>query len=211
MPEKLINTKKLQPGMKLSKPLHSNGANIVLFTKDFVLDEASIQKAQAEGVGLVFIYSDSDPAYHSAKSDPAETADTQKNAPMPGASKILVVDDEEAIRGFIKAVLSKSGKYDVICVNDAANAWKILKCDPEIKIVFLDINMPEMNGLQLLQIIKTQLFHKAKIIMVTATRSKDEVVQAIKLGANDYVTKPFTAERLLKLLEPDSRSETMRQ
>jgi len=200
MPEKLINTNKLVPGMKLSKPMHSNGANLILFTKDFVLDEASIRKAQKEGVGLVFIYSESDPANQSEKHDAANAS--EKSLPIAGAIKILVVDDEEAIRSFIKAVLSKSGKYEIISASDAAKAWKILKDEPEINTVFLDINMPEMNGLQLLQIIKTQLFHKAKIIMVTANRTKEEVIQAIKLGANDYVTKPFTAERLKKVLEP---------
>ena len=199
MPEKLLNTKKLLPGMKLSKPLHSNGANLVLFGKDFVFDDASIQRAQAEGVGLVFIYSDSDPAF-TEKNERPDTANEHK----AGAAKILIVDDEEAIRSFIKVVLSKSGKYEVISAADAAAASKILKDDPEISTVFLDINMPEMNGLQLLQIIKTQLFHKARIIMVTANRSKEEVVQSIKLGASDYVTKPFTAERLMKLLEPGS-------
>ncbi len=202
MPEKLINTNKLVPGMKLSKPMHSNGANLILFTKDFVLDEASIRKAKKEGVGLVFIYSESDPANQSDKRDAVNTS--ENSLPITGAIKILVVDDEEAIRSFIKAVLSKSGKYEIISASDAAKAWKILKDEPEINTVFLDINMPEMNGLQLLQIIKTQLFHKAKIIMVTANRTKEEVIQAVKLGASDYVTKPFTAERLKKVLEPGS-------
>jgi len=199
MPEKLINTTKLVPGMKLSKPLHSNGANIILFTKDFVLDEASIKKAQNEGVGLVFIYSESDPANQNEKRDAAENI-----TPAAGLIKILVVDDEEAIRSFIKAVLSKTGKYEILGASDAAAAWKILKDDADINTVFLDVNMPEMTGLQLLQIIKTQLFHKAKIIMVTANRSKEDVVSAVKLGASDYVTKPFTAERLKKVLEPGS-------
>ena len=105
------------------------------------------------------------------------------------AAKILIVDDAAFMRVVLKDILTTSGYSTIYEAGDGAAAvqsYKIHKPD----LVTMDINMPGMDGLQALKSI-LEINPVAKIVMVTSVEQKHIVQKAIKLGAKDYVAKPF--------------------
>ena len=112
--------------------------------------------------------------------------------------KILVVDDEESIRIWIAKMLAKH-KYAVEMANDYSSAVKKLK-ESNYDIVVTDKNMPgdtkDMeNGIRLLKYVKTH-FPSTEVIMMTGFATIETAIEAMKLGAFDYITKPFKIEAL---------------
>jgi two-component system phosphate regulon response regulator PhoB len=109
--------------------------------------------------------------------------------------KILVVDDEEDIVELITFQLERDG-YHVICANDGIEAIsKINKDDPDL--VILDIMMPRMSGLDVVQLIRGKKDKKSlPIIIVSAKSTEDDIVAGLDFGADDYLTKPFSLKVL---------------
>ncbi|MHC1758731.1 MAG: response regulator [Negativicutes bacterium] len=106
---------------------------------------------------------------------------------------ILIVDDEKNIQFVITKCLEDAG-YGVVTASDGESA--LTKIGKEsFSIVILDIKMPGMDGLQVLQRIKA-LVPEQRVIMITAHGTIDTAVEAMKLGAMDYLQKPFTPEDL---------------
>ncbi len=112
--------------------------------------------------------------------------------------RILVVDDEPLKRITLQIELSEVG-YEVFEAADAISARRIFDSKP-IDIVVSDVRMPGANGLELLSHIK-QARPDVGVILMTAYASVDTAVQAIKAGAYDYITKPFTTQELVPKLE----------
>jgi DNA-binding NtrC family response regulator len=109
--------------------------------------------------------------------------------------KILVVDDEAHIREMIKKGLSQMGGYSVEVAQNGAEA--IEKIEKDIfDLVLTDIKMPEMDGLELLKNIKGTR-PEMMVILMTAYGSIETAVEAMRIGANDYITKPINFDDLL--------------
>jgi len=116
--------------------------------------------------------------------------------------KILVVDDSSTMRRIIKNTLVRIGHSDLLEAEDGAKAWSIMKKTPDIDILITDWNMPEMNGLQLVQKVRAEdKYEDMPIIMVTTEGGKAEVITALKAGVNNYIVKPFTPQVLQEKLE----------
>ena len=111
---------------------------------------------------------------------------------------ILVVDDEPAIREVLEKILEKGG-FNVATVSGAKLALSYLKSH-RINLLISDIKMPEMSGLELLKIVKLRHPEVAVIIM-TAYGDSYSVKDALLLGADEYITKPFKAEELSLVIE----------
>src|SRR3954447_1508404 len=121
---------------------------------------------------------------------------TDKEQKLP--LDVLIVDDSAAIRKILQRVLVQAdlalGK--VLEANDGAEALEKLKTET-VHLVLSDINMPRMNGLELLAHLRADPKWKSlPVIMVTTEGSQNKVMQALELGANGYVRKPFTAEQI---------------
>ena len=123
-------------------------------------------------------------------------------------SDILVVDDSAAIRKILQRVLRQTGMAigTIHEAGDGNEAVEVLK-GQKVDLVLTDINMPKMDGLQLLAAIKLHsLWHQIPVVMITTEGGETKVGEAVKLGAAGYVRKPFTAdqikEKLAGLLEP---------
>ena len=121
---------------------------------------------------------------------------------MEKPSRILVVDDEQAIRDVLSEGLSASG-YDCEIACDGIEALGKLQGNG-FNLVVSDIDMPEMDGVALLQEIK-KIHPDTEVIMLTGVVDVDTAINSIRLGANDYLTKPFnlaevriTVERALE-------------
>jgi DNA-binding NtrC family response regulator len=109
--------------------------------------------------------------------------------------KILVVDDEASIREMIKKGLSQMGGFNVETAQNGAEA--IEKIEKEVfDLVLTDLKMPEMDGLELLKNIKGTR-PEVMVILMTAYGSIETAVEAMKMGADDYITKPFNIDHLL--------------
>jgi len=108
--------------------------------------------------------------------------------------RILVVDDDDSIRGYIVKLLSQSG-YDVIPAQGGKDALKELRLSADISLVILDILMPEMDGLETLNEIR-KLSPDTPVLMLSALGQTNIIVKAMKAGATDYLVKPFEEEEL---------------
>jgi two-component system chemotaxis response regulator CheY len=119
--------------------------------------------------------------------------------------KVLIVDDAKTMRTIIKNVLKKLGFSDenFLEAGDGEEALKILEEHPdEIKIIFLDWNMPKMNGFEFLKKVRAnKKYDHIKIVMVTTETKKENVIAALKAGVNNYIAKPFTPQVLKQKLE----------
>jgi CheY-like chemotaxis protein len=112
--------------------------------------------------------------------------------------RVLVIDDEENIRQMTRLALEAAG-YEVGEAGTGMEAFAILGGDPLWDVVLLDQKMPGMVGTEVLKRIKV-LAPTARVIMVTAFASVDLAVEAMKLGASDFVRKPTTPEILRNAL-----------
>ncbi|GJQ57277.1 MAG: sigma-54-dependent Fis family transcriptional regulator [Candidatus Scalindua sp. AMX11] len=111
---------------------------------------------------------------------------------------ILIADDDESLRRVTEYNLNNKG-YRVLLARNGEEALRIFKSD-DVDIVVTDIKMEKMDGLELLGEIK-RLNKNALVIMITAYGSIDTAVRAMKLGAYDYIVKPFDRDELLIVIE----------
>ena len=109
---------------------------------------------------------------------------------------ILAVDDEKDMLETYRAILAK--KYAPLTAASGTEALKIIK-DYAVALVLLDVRMPKTNGIEVLKNIKAN-DPDLDVIMVTASKDIDSAVEAMKLGALDYITKPFDVKELLAII-----------
>ena len=112
--------------------------------------------------------------------------------PEPG-SKILVVDDDPNVVKLVRLYLERDG-HEVIEAEDGAEAVEAYK-KHKPDAVLLDITMPVMDGMEALKKI-LEIDPDAKVAMVTAMGQQQVIMEAIKMGAKDFVVKPFDADRI---------------
>ncbi len=121
---------------------------------------------------------------------------------------VLVVDDSAAIRKILQRVLRQTGMA-IRTIHEAGNgqeALDVMHSHP-VALVMTDINMPKMDGIQLLAAVKSSpQWRELPVVMITTEGGETKVSEAVRLGAAGYVRKPFTAdqikEKLAGLLEP---------
>jgi DNA-binding response OmpR family regulator len=103
--------------------------------------------------------------------------------------KIMIIDDEAQITTMLQKALSKNSDFDISVFNNPLDALRqLVRINPEI--VLLDIMMPQMDGIAVLNKIKKESTG-AKVIMMTAYSTLDRVLSSHKQGADDYILKPF--------------------
>ncbi|MFC3038725.1 response regulator transcription factor [Virgibacillus xinjiangensis] len=111
--------------------------------------------------------------------------------------KVLLVDDEQRMVDLLDLYLQP---YDYICVKAYGAEDALQYLDQEtFDIVLLDIMMPEIDGWELCR--KIRLFSDVPVIMLTAREQQEDIVKGLRIGADDYITKPFDEEELLARME----------
>ncbi len=113
-------------------------------------------------------------------------------------ARILVVDDEEIVLKSCRKIL-EGGGHEVFTALSGQEAFNLLKREP-IDIVITDIKMPGIDGMQVLERVKTE-YPDVLVIIITGYSTVQSAVQAMKLGAFDYVPKPFTPDEVLVVVE----------
>ncbi len=123
----------------------------------------------------------------------------------PSKIKFLVVDDFSTMRRIVRNLLKELGFTNVDEAEDGAAAWQKLQ-QGGYDFVVTDWNMPNMDGLTLLQTIRSHPTTKSlPVLMITAEAKKENIIAAAQAGASGYIVKPFTAatlnEKLTKIFE----------
>lgn len=109
--------------------------------------------------------------------------------------KILIAEDEPVSRRLLQSYLQKWG-HDVVVTTDGLQAWQLFEQD-EFSLVITDWMMPEMDGVDLIRRIRQaeRSFH-VYIILLTGRSQKEDVVEGMEAGSDDFVTKPFDRDEL---------------
>ncbi len=107
--------------------------------------------------------------------------------------RILICDDEEGVRESLRLILEE--RYDVDVAEGGAEAVAHVAQQP-YQLLFLDIKMPQMDGLETLKRVR-KLAPTMPVVILTAYQSMDIAKQTLKLGANDYLSKPFDRAQIL--------------
>ncbi|MEA1973280.1 MAG: response regulator [Candidatus Cloacimonadota bacterium] len=111
--------------------------------------------------------------------------------------RFLVVDDSPTMRRIVVNTLKRIGYRDIVDAEHGQEALDILKTDESISFIITDWNMPVMDGLHFVQAVRSNdNFKKLPILMVTTRSVKEDIIEAMKAGVNNYVVKPFTPDIL---------------
>src|SRR5580700_6602896 len=113
---------------------------------------------------------------------------------MSTKEKVLIVDDEPSIRKYLQTLLEVDG-YDVSAVSNGKDALETVTTGDKPDVIILDVLMPEMDGLDTLRALMQQ-DKSLNVIMLSCSNEVGTVVEAIRLGAHDYLTKPFEKPEL---------------
>ena len=108
--------------------------------------------------------------------------------------KILIVDDEPDIVSMLASFFAGNG-YQVLTAHSGMESLRRVEQNPDI--ILLDINMPDMDGLETFERMK-EFHNEAPVIFLTASGDEDDVMSAIRLGAVNYLKKPFYPQDLLQ-------------
>jgi two-component system chemotaxis response regulator CheY len=112
------------------------------------------------------------------------------------ALHVLVVEDSSAMRAFVRAALEEDGSARV---DEAASGFEALRLLPrgQFDLVIVDINMPDINGLELVSFMRKSEAHKTTpLIIISTEASPRDRERGLALGANEYISKPFEADML---------------
>ena len=110
-----------------------------------------------------------------------------------GSITLLIIDDDPAACRIFKKILGEEG-YSILTATDAVKGLRLIK-EKSPEIVFLDIKMPRIDGIELLRRIR-KINQDVTVIMLTGFATLDTARKAMELGAHDYVTKPFDLEAI---------------
>lgn len=122
--------------------------------------------------------------------------------------RVLIIDDEENIRQMLRLTL-ETAAYEVGEAGDGMEAFAILGGDPAWNVILLDQRLPIMEGTEVLRRIKV-LAPQARVVMMTAFASVEIAVQAMKLGATDFLRKPLTPEMVRNAVTAALKSASQR-
>ncbi|HBO84165.1 MAG TPA: hypothetical protein DD641_04155 [Deltaproteobacteria bacterium] len=138
---------------------------------------------------------------------------------MNGMSSILVIDDEESMRHMLSIILKKEG-YDVVCAGNGEQALTVLK-KQDFDFILCDIKMPKMDGIEFLKRLKTPppspspLEGEGRgggvVIMMSAYGTIDTALECMKLGAYDYISKPFKPDEIILTLKKAEEREKLKR
>ena len=115
------------------------------------------------------------------------------------ALKVLVVEDSPTMRQLIVFALKRIRNFQIVEANDGVDGLKKLSAD-KFDLILTDINMPIMDGLKLVSLVRNDAnYRTTPIVVITTEGAQEDRERALALGANDYITKPIQANRILDL------------
>ena len=123
-------------------------------------------------------------------------------------NRILVVDDEQGMRDFLSIMLKKEG-YEVVAAENGEHALKAIHAEI-YDLVITDVKMPKVDGIEVLRTVK-EVSPETVVVVITAFATTDIAVQAMKLGAYDYITKPFKVDEIKLIIQKALEKRDLRK
>ncbi|MDP2681563.1 MAG: sigma-54 dependent transcriptional regulator [Deltaproteobacteria bacterium] len=124
--------------------------------------------------------------------------------------KILIIDDEDSMRHMLSIILKKEG-YDAVSAESGRQAIKMLEKE-DFDFILCDIRMPEMNGMEFLKSHQlSAISHQPVVIMMSAYGAIDTAIECMKLGAYDYISKPFKTDEIILTLKKAEERERLKR
>ena len=115
--------------------------------------------------------------------------------------RAMVIDDSRAMRRILKTALSEQG-FDVVEAENGREAIRALRESGGLDLALIDWNMPEMTGIELVELLRADTgFTSMRLMMVTTETEPEQVERALVAGADEYLMKPFTTETLVLKLQ----------
>jgi two-component system chemotaxis response regulator CheY len=119
---------------------------------------------------------------------------------MENSMRALVIDDSRTVRIIIGKILREIG-MEVLEAANGLEALEQLQRNPDVELLLVDWNMPQMNGFDFLRAVRAQrAYDGVRILMVTSESQNEQVIKALSAGANEYLMKPFNKEVLVAKL-----------
>ena len=116
--------------------------------------------------------------------------------------KILAVDDSDIVLNLHQMTFRRYPNVDLLTARNGIEAMKKLKENPDVELILLDINMPLMDGITFLGLVKKEEdFKNVPVVMISTEGEEDSVANALKTGAIAYIKKPFRQRELFELLD----------
>ena len=132
---------------------------------------------------------------------------------MPQTPKILIADDEPALRALLRTNLSLEG-FDTLTASNGEEALRVIR-DESPDVVLLDVMMPVMDGWTVLEELSKDGNRHTKVILVTAKATNEAQLQGWELGCDEYLTKPFDLDdmidRIVEVVERNDRQAEVRR
>ena len=123
-----------------------------------------------------------------------------KASPATNSNKILFIDDDRELQEFVKLFLGAGG-WNVLTASDGDDGWQIIQQEKP-NIVFLDISMPKVSGIELCQRIKNDPeAKKLRVYMLTARTAEGDRIAALQAGADGFIKKPFDSDVLIQIIQ----------
>src|SRR5262245_58537745 len=123
-------------------------------------------------------------------------------------AKLLVVDDEKNLRLVIQKELTRQG-HDAETAPDGQAAWEMMEAR-DFDVLLCDINMPRLDGMGLLRRLKEKMPNAPEVIMLTGQGTVETAIEAMKLGAYDYLTKPYRIAELSALVKQAAEKKQLK-
>ncbi len=114
--------------------------------------------------------------------------------------KVLVVDDSSNVRRQVALALEQHG-YDVMEAQDGVEGLERVRATPDLRLVVCDVNMPRMNGIEMIETMGRETNRSIDVIMLTTIGQSSLVRRAAQAGAKAWLVKPFKAEHLLAAID----------
>ncbi|HVQ55479.1 MAG TPA: response regulator, partial [Pyrinomonadaceae bacterium] len=123
-------------------------------------------------------------------------------------AKLLVVDDEKNLRLVIQRELTRQG-HEAETAPDGQAAWELMEAR-DFDVLLCDINMPRLDGMGLLRRLKEKMSNAPEVIMLTGQGTVETAIEAMKLGAYDYLTKPYRIAELSALVRQAAEKKQLK-
>ena len=123
-------------------------------------------------------------------------------------AKLLVVDDEKNLRTVVQKEMARQG-HEVVTADDGEMAWELLE-KQDFDVLLCDINMPRLDGLGLLRRTREKSQNPPEVIMLTGQATVESAIEAMKLGAYDYLTKPYRIAELSALVTQANEKQQLK-
>ena len=128
--------------------------------------------------------------------------------------KILVVEDSHSMRAYLTTMIESDDEADILDIVEASSGFEALKLLPHhaFDAILTDINMPDINGLELVSFVKKNPQHRDIPLFIVTTEGRDaDRKRGIALGADEYLVKPFEPDELRKLVARYLKPNTVRE